>query len=147
MKFTFNREGKKEDVAVEKWIWGVVYKDGTELLQFETKGDEGVFHQIGEVDQSEVKRFILAKAQGGQSICILVPEGAKLIHKYKNDVFLLSKEKISCRTYVFGYKLKDQYFLNYVLPNDTIVQSNDPNLRLTDEGFIKVGDSASPKKV
>ncbi len=138
MKFTFNREGKNEDVELERWIWGVVYKDGTELQQFETKGYKGIFHQIGEIDQSKVKRFILAKAQGGQSICILVPEGARLIHKYKNDVFLISEKEIRCKTYVIGYQFKSQFFLNYILPNDTIVQSNNPDLQLVKEGFIKI---------
>jgi len=155
MEFNFNRDGKKEVVQLERWVWGVVYKDKTNLNQFEVKADEGFFHQVKEIDQPNVKKFILAKAGGGQSICILPPKGAKLIHKYRIINMQVAKAKtLSTKVYMFGYmvkapwsgdlsdaKKKSIYFLNYVLPNDTVIQSDDPDLNLVKEGFIKFAKS------
>lgn len=140
MKFYFNREGQKEEVALEQWVWVVQYNDGSELHQFEINQenqDEGVFHQVGEIKQEEVKRFILSKSDQSKNICIVVPEGAKLVHKYVNVGMITGGKRYEAKTYVFGYKVGGQHFLNYILPNDLIIQSTDPALKLVENGFIK----------
>jgi len=50
----------KEVIEPERWIWGVVYKDGTELHQF---GNDLIFHQIKEIKWAEVKMFTMYKLE------------------------------------------------------------------------------------
>lgn len=91
MEFKFTDKEKNETlVPVERWAWGVIYKDGGELHQFSEEkehGGAGVFHQIGEVVQENVQLFILYKpADRSKRIDLLVPSGAKLIHKDRKSV-------------------------------------------------------------
>jgi len=53
--FYTNEKGQKEEVALEAWMWGVIYKDGSEMLQFDPAG---IFHRIGEI-----------KAGRGENLC------------------------------------------------------------------------------
>ena len=89
--FTFyftNIEGKKEEVKLEDWVWGVVYKDNKELQQYElVNGGEllGVFHQFKEIKQDEVRLFVMRNLKTGQRFDIVRPEGAQLFHFYRNS--------------------------------------------------------------
>ncbi len=129
-KWIFSQDGKSEEVALERWVWGVVYQDGTELHQFD---NSGVFHRIGEVDQDRVSLFVLYKSiDMGKRIDIVVPEGARLIHKYRNYVFNAgTPQESKARVYVFGYRSGKHYHYNFVLPDDRIVQSVDDEVKLT----------------
>lgn len=124
--WVFMREGKAEKVALERWIWGVVYDDNTELHQF---GNDGYFHQIGEVDQKRVKLFAMYQPNGTGDgrIDILIPEGKEvsLIHKYKIYVFAAgTPEERRDKVYAFGYKVKGGHtHINYIMPNGTVMQS------------------------
>jgi len=129
-KWHFNRDGKLEEVPVERWAWGVVYKDGSVIHQFDS---QGVFHQVGEIVQENVKLWVLYKVgPENKRIDINLPAGARLIHKYKRYVFNAaelndgdkSKEKRTT-VYVFGYKVGDRFHFNYILPDDRIVQSTE----------------------
>jgi len=100
----------------------------TELHQF---APDGTFHRIGEVEQDRVALFVLYNIQDPQKkrIDLVVTDGMKLIHKYRNvkphymDNFI--------RVYMFGYKLGSQYHYNFVLPDDRIIQSNTDDIDLT----------------
>lgn len=141
-KYNFtNPAGEVIQIDLERWIWGVVFKDGTEMHQFT---DEGVFHQIGEVDQSQVTMFTLYQPEGmgDGRIDFIVPvdeetgelKEVSLIHKYRNIVFdAATPEEKRHRIYIFGWKLKGQTpIYNFVLPNDTIVQSTDQNPKISE---------------
>lgn len=127
-KWTYqNKEtGATEEVELERWMWGVLYKDGTELHQFD---NAGIFHRIAEVDQSKVALWCLYQpgADKRGRIDFVVPEGKEvaLIHKYRH--FILNagtKEETRKKVYIFGYKVKGGLpHLNFVLPDDRIVQS------------------------
>ena len=130
--FTNPDTGNREEVELENWIWGAVYTDGTELHQFD---DNGVFHRIGEIDQSKVSMFVLyqPEGKGDGRIDFIVPKDedgnlkeVALIHKYRNIVFQAgTAEETRRRIYIFGYKVKGQSpHYNFVMPNGTIVQSN-----------------------
>jgi len=129
--FYTNEKGKKEEVALEAWMWGVIYKDDSELLQF---GPDGVFHRLGEIKQDEVKIFVLiCNADPSRRIDIVMPRGARLIHKYRN--YILNQgtaDERHVRCYMFGYRCGDQYHYNYVLPDGRILQSNSDNVALTE---------------
>lgn len=135
-KWQFTRDGKLEEVPVERWAWGVVYKDGREFHQFDK---DGVFHQIKEIEQEHVKLWTLYKVgPENKRIDIVLPEGAKIIHKYKRYGDFNkdgSQDKAGEITvYVFGYKTGDRCFYNYILPDDRIVQSSEEE-QLTNFGL------------
>ena len=131
--------GKTEEVELENWIWGAVYKDGTELHQFD---DNGNFHRIAELDQKQVVMWVLyqPKGKGDGRIDFVVPKEedgelkeVALIHKYRNIVFNAgTPEEKRERVIIFGFKLKGQKsFYNFVLPNGNIVQSTDENPQIS----------------
>lgn len=114
----------------ERWVWGVVYKNNTELHQF---GDDGIFHRIGEINQEEVKMFTLYRFDDmTKRIDMPFQTGMKLIHKYINfhqaEWENLNETK---RIYVIGYKIRDVHHYTYVLPDDRIIISNEDNIDFT----------------
>lgn len=122
-KYTYNGE----PVALERWVWGVVYKDGTEAHQFT---QDGAFHRVGEINQDNVALWVLYKPEDAtKRIDIVLPEGAKIIHKYRrvkpagHDTFIT--------VYMFGYKHEGRYHYNFILPDDRIVQSVTDEVDLT----------------
>lgn len=129
--YTFNRKDEKgeitpEQVPLERWAWGAIYEDGSEIRQF---GNDGIFHQIGEVEQDRVSIFVLYNTERPQEqngrIDILVPRGARLIHKYRNIVLNFGTEGVrQVRVYIFGWKKGNEYHINFVLPDGRIVQSD-----------------------
>ena len=130
-KFRFIDPETKEEsmVDLEKWCWGCVYKDDTELHQFDQAGN---FHQLREIDQKNIKLWVLYNSEDpNKRIDIVMPEDARIIHKYRNvkphylDRFV--------RVYMFGYRTgkKDfKYHYNFVLPDDRIIQSTVDNVDL-----------------
>jgi len=132
--FTFyftNIEGKKEEVKLEDWVWGVVYKDNKELQQYElVNGGEllGVFHQFKEIKQDEVRLFVMRNLKTGQRFDIVRPEGAQIFHFYRNCGSQRTEDKGDAikfnKIYVFGYKLGKQTTYHYILKNNTLLIAN-----------------------
>jgi hypothetical protein len=121
-----DKDGKEIELTPERWAWGVVYDDGTQLKQF---GDDGRFHQIGEVDQERIEMAVLYQpANGAKRIDIPWRKGMKLIHKYRNVVMNVGqKDERHIRIHVFGYKEGAPYYgrsFMFVLPDDRIVWSS-----------------------
>ena len=129
-----NQEGKEEKVQLERWVWIAVYSNGKVLKQF---ADDKTFHRVGEIDQDKVKKYIFQKCDGSKKIELWPADGAKLIHRYRHIVFnhglpIERREKV----YIFGLKDGNNHFINYILPNDEIVQSNDLNMKMENLGLI-----------
>jgi len=123
-KYTLAKTG--EQVDEERWAWGVVYEDNTELLQF---NPDGSFHQIGEVNQEAVKLFVMYKpSDPSKRIDLIVPQGAKIIHKYRNIKPYYLDDFV--KVYLFGYKKGDQYAYHFILPDDRMVISDVDNVNL-----------------
>jgi hypothetical protein len=123
-KYTLASTG--EEVSEERWGWGVVYKDGTELHQFGSQGD---FHQVGEIVQENVHLFVMYKLDDpSKRIDLIVPQGAKIIHKYRHirPFYLAHFVKV----YILGYKKGDHYCYNFILPDDRIVVSDRDDVNL-----------------
>jgi len=127
MKYKHNKTG--EEVEVENWVWAVVYKDRSELHQFDA--NTGLFHSITEVDKTkEVEMLTVYKAFGNPNmdkrIDLIVPKGCSVFHKYRN--FILdagTPSEIRVKVYMFGYGNKDYQIINYLLPNDKLVQASE----------------------
>ena len=117
MKYIFtNKEtNERTEVKPERWVWGVIYKDGTELHQF---SEDGTFHQVGEIDQDKIKIACLYSFKEWQkrkdfskmSKIIYLPwheekeDGAKmrLIHKYRN-IRPAGYDEFAFKIYLFGF--------------------------------------------
>jgi len=142
IKFIFKQDKlfcKEEEVKIENWVWVAIYQDNTELHQFNI---DGTFHQIGEIDQSKVKLFVLYQPsdlgkKAGKRIDIVVPEGAKLIHKYRHYILNFgTDQKRKVKIYIFGIKYKGGHFVyNYIMPDGRIIQSEREDLSLTEYGI------------
>lgn len=117
----------KEKISVERWVWGVLYKDGIELHQFE----HGLFRQIKEIDWDSVKLFSMYKFDNPRKrIDLVVSPEMQLFHFYRNikpfymDGFV--------RVYVFGYKIKgsNTAVYHFILPDDRVVIADKDNIDL-----------------
>ena len=129
MDYTYtNEKGELEIVESEKWVWGVVYKDETELHQFDKDGN---FHRLAEINQKEVELFTMYESEGTGRYDIVMPEGARIIHKYRNiRPFYMDK---FVKVYMFGYrtgKKEFEYHYHFILPDDRMVISNKDNIDL-----------------
>jgi len=134
MIYTFVRDGKPEEIKPERWVWGVVYKDDTELHQFEGSESccKGTFHQIKEIKWEEVKMFTMYKFNDmKRRIDLLVRPDMQIFHFYRNirsagvDHFI--------KVYVFGYKTRgsSEAVYNFILPDNRVLVSNRDNVDLS----------------
>lgn len=137
MEWKFNREGVEESVSLERWVWGVVYTDGSELHQF---GEDGVFHQFREIDQSRVQMFVMYSPADGRRYDLVVSPEMKLIHFYRNIRTPDTGGKF-VKVYVFGYEKnidgRNQQVLNFIMPDDRIVMADTDKISLLDYNLLK----------
>jgi hypothetical protein len=130
MEYTFiNQEGKKEKVAPERWVWGVIYFDNSEFHQFGEKGD---YHQIGEIDWDRVKMFTMYRADDiRKRFDLLVTKDMQVFHFYRN-ARLAGQEKF-VKVYVFGYKIRgtSKAVYHFILPDDRMLISSQNNVDLS----------------
>ena len=126
MQYIF--EKTKEVVKEEKWVWGVIYKDDTELHQF---GSDGAFHQIKEIRMDDVKLFTMYKLEDmSKRIDMVVSPEMQLFHFYRNiKPWYLDR---FAKVYVFGYKIRgtSKKCYNFILPDDRIIVSDKENVDL-----------------
>lgn len=137
--YTFNRKDKEtgevtvEQVPLERWVWGVVYQDGTELHQFMA---DGTFHQIGEIDQDKVKMFCLYKPEDPtKRIDMPVRKGMKIIYKYKMTKPFYLNDFV--RIYCLGYKDGRHHHFTFILPDDRMIVSNHEDVDLVQFDLTK----------
>lgn len=122
MDYTFTRDGQKEIVALERWGWGVVYKDGRELHQF---GNNFDFHQFAEVVQEDVAMFVMYRTDDmSKRIDMPMRGDLQLFHFYRKgrlDIGTASERPF--HVYVFGWKDRatGACSYNYILPDDRII--------------------------
>jgi hypothetical protein len=126
LEIKHNKTG--EIVPIEKWVWAVVYKDGTELHQYDIHTK--LFHSITEVDLGNVEMLTMYCTYDNENmekrLDLIVPEGAKIFHFYRQTVLEHGTENETKFTiYVFGYKRDGKAHYNYILPNDKVVQSGE----------------------
>lgn len=126
--FFTEKDGSKTEVQLERWIWVVEYKDGSCLVQFD---QNGTFHQIGEIDQDNVRAAALISVDTNQRIDIPWVDGMRLIHKYRNVVFNAFTEiERHVRVYIWGWKSGNEYVYIFVLPDDRLIISPTDNINL-----------------
>jgi hypothetical protein len=124
MKYIHNKT--KEEVEIEKWVWAVVYKDNTELHQYDL--NTGLFHSITEIEQDKLKMLTMYRTYDNENmdsrIDIMLPDGAKIFHFYRKTILEAGTENETRFTiYVFGYKYNGATHYNFLLPNGKLIQS------------------------
>jgi hypothetical protein len=132
-KYTFINPdtGKEEVVEPVRWRWVVYYADGTILKQYDDRPDSysGIFHRFAEIGQhdSPVIYFQMVSDHNPQGFKLAIPNGADLIHFYRN--FKLAGEKEWKRAFIFGWKvlIEGKVFkrLIAIRPDDTIALLDD----------------------
>jgi len=132
MKYILKRDGKEIEAAPEIWTWGVIYKDGAELHQFEDGPECGTFHQFQEIKQDEVEMFVMIKTGAPWKRIDMVVEGKQIFHFYRNIILsAATSEERRIKIYCFGWKNKNgETAYHFILPDDRIVIS-DKDLDLT----------------
>jgi hypothetical protein len=99
----FRKEIKKwEKVELVLWVWEVIYKDNSRLFQY---GEDGIFHQIREIDQSKLAVFSMRNVETNQRVCLFFKEGKKLFHEYENAIINIgTKKEEKLRAFIFGFE-------------------------------------------
>ena len=128
LTYKFNNEV----VPLERWTWGVVYRDGTELHQFD---DKGVFHQFQEIDQERVSLFVMFKPDDPtKRIDTVVNLDMQLFQFYRNVGIDYGAPTFRLvRVFVFGWKTREtgEASYHFILPDDRVVMSTSPDIDLT----------------
>lgn len=133
MVWKFNRNGVWEDVEPRRWVWGAVYTDGTELKQY---GDDGIFHQIGEVEQDRLKMLVMYRLDDPEKrYDLVITEGMKIFVFYLNTKPYYLDEFIT--TTVFGYSKNGQKHYLFILPDDRVIVSDIENINLPEFNLVK----------
>lgn len=123
--YTFNRDGQSEVVQREDWRWEAHYLDGTVLEQF---GQDGVFHQFAEIDQSQLQLFRMVHDTLPPFTLMFKADSMKLIHFYRRVVLdYMSPNPQKITIYFFGYEQSGQKFTVGLTPHEAVV-TDDPNI-------------------
>lgn len=125
MQYFLQKGEEKIEATPEKWVWGVVYKDGSQLNQF--RDEDGSFHQFAEIVQEDVEMFVMHKFDDHEKRIDMVVEGKQIFHFYRNLILNHgTEEERRVRVYCFGYKNKEtgETAYHYILPDDRMVVSD-----------------------
>ncbi len=115
----------------ETWRWEAHYEDGQILKQF---GDDGVFHQFSEIDQTRLAMFKMTSPLYPQSYSLLFSDPSmKLIHFYRNTILNAGTDmEQRSRLYCFGYEKKigarTHKVILMISPSNGLIVTEDPNL-------------------
>lgn len=115
----------------EEWQWEAYYENGTILKQF---GDDGIFHQFSEIDQSQLAMFKMTSPSHPHSYTLLLSDpGMKLIHFYRNTILNAgTPSQKRSRLYCFGYEKKvgqkTQKLIMAITPTKGLLITENPDL-------------------
>lgn len=130
-KFFHKDLNKWTETPAEVWQWEAHYEDGKMLKQF---GDDGIFHQFAEIDQSRLAMFKMVSPQHSQTYTLLFSDPSmKLIHFYRNTILNAgTSAERRTRLYCFGYEKKigpkTHKVIMAITPANDLVVTEDPNL-------------------
>ena len=119
------------ETPVEVWQWEAYYEDGNVLKQF---GDDGLFHQFAEIDQTQLALFKMVSPHHPQTYSLLFSDpNMKLIHFYRNTILNAGTVSESrTRLYCFGYEKKigpkTHKMIMMITPANDLIVTEDPDL-------------------
>lgn len=123
-KYHRNASKKDEVVTPERVAWEATYTDGSSIKQF---GDDQVFHQIKEIDQSRLAEFRVLLFHPNIILKRLLwkPE-YRLLYFYRNRISGFgSQNETFTRLYCFGYRIGNESTVFIVTPDNKIVVSRE----------------------
>ena len=132
----FNENGEDIIIPLEKWAWHVIYKDGSELHQFEPdRGADGKlrFHQFQEIDLDNVMVFEMINTENpALRYSIDCSEGiGQIFHFYRRTrLHMGTDDEQHVTFYCFGYKVNDVSLYHFILPDNRIVITSNRDLNL-----------------
>ena len=131
-KYTFIRNGVSELVDQEPYGWEAHYSDGTILKQF---GDNGIFHQFKEIDQTKLAAFKMVSASDKPTYVVpFAPGKMKLIHFYRTVGLNFGTPDFKViKACVFGY---EQKVFTRVVKHLTVIVPNNEVILCSDTGII-----------
>ena len=115
----------------EIWYWEATYEDGSSFKQF---GDDGIFHQFAEIDQSRLAMFKMLSHEFPQTYTLLFPDPSmKLIHFYRNLILNAgATDEKHIQLYCFGYEKKVgarvQKIIMAITPTNELIVTENPDL-------------------
>ena len=123
-----------ETTNKEPWRWAAVYKDSSQLDQFEVSNGVATFHRFAEIDTKQVTEFMLVH-DNFSPITFQIPDKAQLVHFYRHRTIqeLLMdgdgesslQREWKVKVWVIGFKLAKQYWLAYADESGHVLISND----------------------
>lgn len=137
MKWFFNENGKEIEVPLEKWVWRAIYKDGTELYQFDKpiggEMDGCRFHQIGEIDFQNLAVFEVMNTENPKQ-----RHSIDMLGKSEKPIFFYRRSVLNTNTpqeqritvYCFGYVVKGVSTYHFILPDDRLVITQNRDIKL-----------------
>jgi len=126
--WTYVGEGKDEEVPVERWVWGALYEDGSELHQFD---EAGYFHRFAEIEMEKLKYLSIYQSDNmGKRIDIPKPEKGQIFFFYRNIKPHYDQSHFH-RVFVFGTKVDGVASYMFMLPDDRMVFSNTDSIDLS----------------
>lgn len=132
----FLQKNEEIKVPLEAWSWHVVYKDGTQMHQFDRAPDTNGkywFHQFNNIDQTKVIMFEMVSTKDPRlrfSIDV-TKEMSQIFCFYRRSRLEVGTENEKHITfYVFGYVLGGKSVYHFILPDNRMVISLDRNLKL-----------------
>lgn len=127
-KYKFIREGVAEDVAIERWQWVAIYKDGSYLKQYDET--DMSFHQFREIRVEDLDVFVMQNSTDEtKRYEIHIEEGMMPIHFYRNEVYEAgTRGEYLVKLYCFGYQetikgVNTKVFFT-IFPNDIVSIEN-----------------------
>lgn len=121
-KWKFN----DEEVTLESWMWVATYEDGTEFLQYDSRG---IFHQINEIDFDKLVRFTMIKTDNTDlQHSMVIGPNMKPFFFIRRGIFKHTQpDEERLAAYVFGYQDREtgRQMYHFILPDDRLVITED----------------------
>lgn len=134
-KWVFIEDGKEIEIPLEAWSWHVVYKDGTELSQFDrvpSADGKRHFHQFKEIVQENVVLFEMVNTEKPElRYSIDVEEGMQIFHFYRRSILEQgTPRETRIVFFVFGYKANGVGRYHFILPDNRLVITSNKDIKL-----------------
>jgi len=130
-----NKAKRMEEIKTEMQI--PVEPEQDEIRQYDP---DGTFHSITDVDLDRVDKFVMHRWDDiTERVIVPVRENMKIFHVYKNfHDMRWNDANTTARVFCFGFEMEDlnRSVYYYILPDDTVILSDSPDIDLAQYNLI-----------